>query len=121
MDDALVMARPRWQRWLPFLAGAPPLTARQWRVLGLVSIATLFDQYDMSLFGMALPQIQAGLGIAEGDVGWLGSILRLGSLPALLIAVVADRVGRRRALLGTILAYTALTGATAFAPDPHAT
>jgi hypothetical protein len=81
MSEALAIGRPKWQRWLPFLAGAPELTARQWRVLGLVSVASLFDQYDMSLFGMALPQIQTGLGIAEGDVGWLGSILRLGSLP----------------------------------------
>lgn len=117
MSEALAIGRPRWQRWLPFLAGSPELTARQWRVLGLVSVASLFDQYDMSLFGMALPQIQTGLGIAEGDVGWLGSILRLGSLPAIFIALAADRIGRRRALLGTILAYTALTGATAFAPD----
>ncbi len=119
MSEALAITRPRWQRWLPFLAGAPELTQRQWRVLGLVSLATLFDQYDLSLFGMALPQIQAGLGIAEADVGWLGSILRMGSLPALFIALAADRIGRRRALLGTILGYTALTGATAFATDPH--
>ena len=45
--------------------------------------------------------------------------MRLGSLPALFIALAADRIGRRRALLGTVLAYTALTGATAFAPDPY--
>jgi len=88
-------------------------------VLGLVSLVTLFDQYDISLFGVALPQIQAGLGIAERDVGWLGSILRLGALPALFIALAADRIGRRRALLGTVLSYTALTGATALAPDPR--
>jgi AAHS family benzoate transporter-like MFS transporter len=119
MSDSLAIARPRWQRWIPFLRGAPELTARQWRVLGLVSLATLFDQYDLSIFGMALPQIQAGLGIAEADVGWLGSILRMGSLPAIFIALAADRIGRRRALLGTILAYTALTGATALATDPH--
>jgi putative MFS transporter len=117
VTESLAMDRPRWQRWLPFLRGAPALTPRQWRVLGLVSLATLFDQYDLSIFGMALPQIQAGLGVAEADVGWLGSILRLGALPALFIALAADRVGRRRALLGTVLAYTALTGATAIAPD----
>jgi len=119
MSDTLVMTRPRWQRWLPFLAGAPPLTQRQWRVLGLVSLASMFDQYDISLFGMALPQIQAGLGVAEADVGWLGSILRLGALPALFIALAADRIGRRRALLLTVLGYTVLTGATALAPDPR--
>jgi MFS family permease len=117
MSETPATKPPGWLRLTPFLRGAPELTPRQWRVLGLVSVATLFDQYDMSIFGMALPQIQAGLGIAEGDVGWLGSALRLGALPAIFIALAADRVGRRRALLWTVLAYTALTGATAFAPD----
>ncbi len=117
VTESLALTRPRWQRWLPFLRGSPELTSRQWRVLGLVSLATLFDQYDLSLFGMALPQIQSGLGIGEAEVGWLGSILRLGALPALFIALAADRLGRRRALLWTVLAYTALTGATALAPD----
>lgn len=117
-DAAATVPRPRWTRSLLFLANAPALTRRQWQVLGLVSLASLFDQYDRSIVGLALPQIQAGLGIPESQVGLLGSIIRLGSLPALFIALAADRIGRRRALLGTVLAYTALTGATALAPNP---
>jgi len=119
VDPPAVVPRPRWTRALLFLANAPALTRRQWQVLGLVSLASLFDQYDRSIVGLALPQIQAGLGIPESGVGLLGSIVRLGSLPALFIALAADRIGRRRALLGTVLAYTALTGATALAPDPY--
>lgn len=109
--------RPRWLRVAPFLGTPPALTARQWRVLGLVSIATLFDQYDRALFALALPKIQASLAIAEADVGYLASIVRLGSLPAFLAAVAADRLGRRRVLLITILGYTLFTGLTAVAPD----
>ena len=110
-------ARPRWLVFTPFLGSPPELTARQWSVLGLVSVATLFDQYDRAIFALALPQIQAGLGIAEGQVGVLGSIVRLGALPAFAVALAADRLGRRRVLLFTIVAYTILTGATALAPD----
>jgi putative MFS transporter len=110
-------ARPRWLYLAPFLGTPPELTSRQWLVLGLVSVATLFDQYDRSLFALALPQIQAGLGISEGEVGVLGSIVRLGALPAFAVALAADRLGRRRILLATIVAYTLLTGATALAPD----
>jgi putative MFS transporter len=109
--------RPRWLRLVPFIGRPPPLTPRQWRVFGLVSAATLFDQYDRSLFAMALPQIQADLAIGEAQVGVLGSIVRLGALPAFALALAADRLGRRRLLLFTILAYTLLTGATALAPD----
>lgn len=109
--------RPRWLWLTPFLGRAPDLSRRQWQVLGLVSVVTLFDQYDRSLFSMALPQIQRGLAIAESDVGLLGSIVRVGSLPAFALVLAADRLGRRRLLLFTVLAYTVLTGLTAFAPD----
>lgn len=119
MDAAreTLQPRPRWLFFAPFLGTPPELSARQWLVLALVSAATLFDQYDRSIFALALPQIQEGLEIGEGQVGVLGSIVRLGALPAFAVALAADRLGRRRALLATIVAYTLLTGATALAPD----
>ena len=108
---------PRWLRYAPFLGRPPALTRRQWRVLGLVAAASLFDQYDLGLFSLALKQIQAELGIAEDRLGWLGAIVIFGALPSSLLALAADRFGRRRLLLVTIVAYTLLTGATAFAPN----
>lgn len=108
---------PRWLRFAPFLGRPPALTRRQWRVLGLVAAASLFDQYDLGLFSLALKQIQAELGIAEDRLGWLGAIVIFGALPSSLLALAADRFGRRRLLLVTIVAYTLLTGATAFAPS----
>ena len=109
--------KPAWLKAAPFLGRPPDMTRRQWRVLGLVSAASFFEMYDLYLFALALKQIQAGLGIAEADLGLLGSIVRFGALPAFGIALLADRFGRRPVLLFTILAYTLLTGATAFAPD----
>ncbi len=110
-------ARPRAIEWLVRVTGAPALEAQQWRVLGLVSIATLFGQYDRAIFTLALPQIQAGLGIAEGEIGMLAALVRLGALPAFAIALAADRLGRRGVLIGTIVAYTLVTGLTMLAPD----
>ncbi len=109
--------RPRWLRYAPFLGGAPALTRRQWRVLGLVSLVTLFERYDLMLFSLALKQIQTELAVPEAELGELGALVRMGAFPAFLLALFADRFGRRRALLVTIVAYTVLTGATAFAPD----
>ena len=110
-------ARPRWFRFAWFLGKPPPLSERQWRVLGLVSAVSFFEQYDLYLFSLNLSQIQNSLGIAEGDLGWLGSTVRAGALLAFFVALVADRVGRRRVLLATVLAYTLLTAATALAPN----
>ncbi len=109
-------ARPRWFRFAWFLGKPPPLTERQWRVLGLVSAVSFFEQYDLYLFTLNLSQIQKSLGIAEGDLGWLGSTVRAGALLAFIVTLLADRVGRRRVLLATVLAYTLLTAATALAP-----
>jgi MFS family permease len=108
---------PRWLRLAPFLGRPPALTRRQWRVLGLVAAASIFDQYDLGLFSLALKQIQAELGMAEESLGLLGALVIFGALPASLLALAADRFGRRRVLLVTIVAYTLLTGATAFASD----
>lgn len=109
--------RPRWLRLAPFLGRPPALTRHQWRVLGLVGTASLFENYDLALFSLALKQIQVDLAIPEASLGVLGSLIRLGALPAFVVALAADRLGRRRVLLSTILIYTLLTGATAFAPD----
>src|SRR5262245_54893519 len=111
--------RPAWVRLAPFLGRPPALTRRQWRVLGLVAIASFFEMYDLYLFALTLKQIQADLAIPEASLGILGSLVRFCELPAGIVALVADRIGRRKVLLGTILAYTLFTGATACAPTAH--
>src|SRR4051812_34229977 len=109
--------RPRWLWVTPYLGKAPPLTRRQWRVLSLIAFVTMFDQYDLGLFSLALKQIQADLSIPEAQLGQLGALVRLGALPALILTVFADHLGRRRVLVWSIAAYTLLTGATAFSPN----
>jgi putative MFS transporter len=117
-DLEIVRTRPGWTRVLPWIGKTPPLTRRQWRVLGLLGTAELFESYDLGLLTLALLQIQAGLGIAEHEIGSLVSFVRLGVLPALLAGILADRFGRRRLLLGTVLAFTLTTFLTAFVQTP---
>lgn len=117
--DAEPRYRPRWLRAAWFLGNPPELTRRQWRVLGLVATAGFFETYDIYLFTLSLKQIQTGLGIAEDQLGYVASIVRFGALPAFAVTLAADRLGRRSVLLFTILAYTVLTGATAFSPSPE--
>lgn len=109
--------RPGWFRFAWFLGRPPALTRRQWSVLGLVSLVSLFEQYDVYLFSLNLAHIQRELAIDEGRLGLLGGLVRAGALGAVLVTLAADRFGRRRLLLVTVLAYTLLTGATAFAPN----
>lgn len=86
--------------------------------MGVVGAANLFDNYGLAILGLALPQIQSGLGIAEADVGELTAIVRLGVIPAVIFSALADHAGRRLLLLITILGFTAATFLTGFATTP---
>jgi len=101
-------------RWLH-----PPVAIdrRTERILLLVGAAALFAGYDVNIFGLATPQIQHSLNIAENQVGPTLACFRAAAVIALLIAASADLVGRRRLLLVTIFGQAIFTLATAFAPD----
>jgi putative MFS transporter len=109
---------PGWIRIFPFLRPPDDLTAHQWRILGLLGITVLINHYDAGLLTATLLQIQTELGIPENEIGGVVGFVRFGGVPALALAVMADRLGRRRLLFGTILAFTVCTVATAFAQTP---
>ncbi len=94
----------------------PVLDARERRLLLLLGAASFFNQYDQALLALLLVQIQESLAIPEASLGTVGSLVRLGAAPAVLVLVVADRIGRRRTLLATITGYTLCTAATALVP-----
>ena len=97
----------------------PPaaIDRRTERVILLVGAAAFFAGYDVNIFGLATPQIQHSLGIAENQIGLTLAYFRAAALVALLIAASADLVGRRRLLLVTMFGQAIFTLATAFAPD----
>ncbi len=107
--------RPAWA-WVFFFAPPPSgVTPHEWRLLGLLGLTFLLNQYDMALLGLALPQIQEGLGIEESDLGGLMALVRIGGGTAVLLAYAADYAGRRRLLLVTIAGFAICTVLTAFA------
>ncbi len=117
MNDDIVMKDegPARFRWLP--PGLRPpvdMVWRQERIFLLVGVAALFAGYDMNVYGLATPQIQAGLHIPENQIAPTLSIFRTAALAALLIASSADLIGRRRLLLLTIFGQAVFTLATAF-------
>jgi MFS family permease len=87
-------------------------------VLGAVALALLFEEYDLAMLTAALPQIAAALEMAETDFGLYLGIIRLGALPAFLLIPYADRVGRRRVFLATLVGTGLATLLTAFTVEP---
>jgi len=102
-------------RWMPPGFRPPvPMTVGQERFILLVGVAALFAGYDLNIFGLAMPQIQASLHIPENEAGLTVSYFRIAAFGAILLAASADIIGRRRLLLFTIFGQAIGTLATAF-------
>ncbi len=87
------------------------------RLLQMLATATFFNGYDAFVLAFALPLILANLGGSEAQGGLIFLVVNLGEVVAFLLAAQADRLGRRRLLLFTIIAYTIATALTAAAPN----
>ncbi|HKD47027.1 MAG TPA: MFS transporter [Rhizomicrobium sp.] len=102
-------------RWLPPSLRPPVAMAwRQEKIFLLVGVAALFAGYDINVFGLATPQIQASFHIPENQIALIPAYFRPAALFALLLSASADLVGRRRLLLVTIIGQAMATLATAF-------
>ncbi|MCB1703545.1 MAG: MFS transporter [Halioglobus sp.] len=95
----------------------PPagLTEADRTLLLLLGAAFFIGNYDMSVLSLALPNMQASFNIAEEDLGQVIAAARLGALPAIFLALLSDRIGRRRLLMVTLLGLSVTTAATGFA------
>ena len=98
----------------------PTLSKRQRGVLALVALASLVTSYGTAIMVLALPQIQSGLNIEDAAVSDVAAVIRLGSLVAVPVVLVADRIGRRPALTFVMVANVVLTAATGASPSMEA-
>lgn len=81
--------------------------ARLWGVLLTVSLVVGLDALDVSMVGVALPVIQADLGLSTSALQWVvsGYVLSYGGL-LLLGGRTADLLGRRRVFLVAVAVFT---------------
>lgn len=108
------LLRPdRWKGWRP-----NQWSLRQRKVIGLLAVAEFFDNYDAALVSLALKQIQEGLAIPEAEIAAVAGTIRLGMLASFAVTFLADRLGRRRLLLVSVLGFSVMTFLTAFARTP---
>ncbi len=80
------------------------------------SFGWMLDAFDVMLYAMVLAALMADLGLAKGTAGLLGSLtLAASAVGGLVFGVVADRYGRRKALMASILIYSVFTAACGLA------
>ena len=87
-----------------------------WRALLAAFLGWMLDGMDIMLYAFALTAIREEFGLSAGAVGALASLtLVTSAVGGTLAGYLADRYGRTRLLIWSILAYSLFTAGTATA------
>jgi MFS transporter, putative metabolite:H+ symporter len=86
-------------------------------VMAVLFLGWLVESYDIGLTGSVLPSLVSTYHLSTG----MKSLTSISSSAGVVIGIapagwLADRVGRRRVMIGGTIAYSVLTFATGFAP-----
>jgi len=73
------------------------------RLLRLLGLAIFFEGYGRSLIAIVLPYVGRDLGAAPAELSYALALIGTGSLGVLLLGPLADRFGRRRLLLASVV------------------
>ena len=102
-------ARPQQEAPAPFPG--------RWRALGVIAVAQLLTALDATIVNIALPTAQHQLGFSDAQRQWVITAYTLTFAGLLLIGGrLADRLGRRTALLGGLGGFAAASALAGIAP-----
>jgi MFS family permease len=93
-----------------------PWSAWHWRVVIALGVSWLLDGLEVTVVGSLGPSLQRPdtLGLTATEIGWAASTYIAGAvLGALFFGRLADRLGRKRMFLATLLVYLVATLLTA--------
>src|ERR1700733_8782218 len=93
-----------------------PRSAR--KALLAASLGWMLDSFDIMLSSLVLASLMADLHLSKGSAGVLGSITLLAAAAGgLFFGAIADRFGRTRALMASVLIYAIFTAACGLAQN----
>ncbi len=91
-------------------------TVAQRRTLLAASLGWMLDAFDAMLYALVLTHIMRDLGMSKGTSGFLATLTLLASgIGGVLFGFIADRIGRKRALMLSILTYSLCSFASGLA------
>jgi MFS family permease len=83
------------------------ITTAQRRTLIAAALGWMLDAFDTMLYALVLAHIMVDLGMSKATSGFLATLTLLASgIGGILFGFIADRIGRKRALMLSILTYS---------------
>ncbi len=92
------------------------ITREQRRTLVAAALGWALDSFDVMLYAMVLTYLMRDLGMTKGTAGLLNTLTLLASgTGGILFGFIADKIGRKRALMASILTYSICSFASGLA------
>jgi len=102
---------------MPWWAPPDRLDTRTVRILGLLAAAAMASAFMNTLFTQTVAFAADDFGVGNTGVGVAGSLVRVGIIITVPLAVAGDRIGRLRAVLVAAWAAPVVTALGALAPN----
>src|ERR1051325_5917934 len=96
--------------------GLSAITAGQRRTLIAAALGWMLDAFDVMLYALVLTHVMRDLGMTKATAGLLGTLTLLASgIGGVMFGFIADRIGRTKALMLSILTYSVCSFASGLA------
>ncbi len=94
------------------------VTSAQKRTLIAAALGWALDAFDVMLYSLVIAHIMRSFGISKASAGWLSTFTLFASgIGGVLFGFIADRVGRTKALMLSILTYSVCSLGSGLAPS----
>lgn len=88
----------------------PSLMHPRWRLAAFLAVAAALNYADRAAMSAVLPAVRADFGISDVSLGLLGSVFLWSyAIGSPIAGSLADRFSRRRMVVGSLLAWSAVT------------
>lgn len=92
------------------------INAKQWKALFAAQLGWMLDAMDVMFYAFALTTIQKEFQLTSAEAGALASVTLISSaIGGIFFGAIADKIGRAKALIFSILSYSLFTALTATA------
>lgn len=86
------------------------------KLLGIAGLGWMFDAMDVGILAFVIAALQVEWNLTSSQMGWIGSVNSVGmAVGALVFGLLADRIGRKKVFIITLLLFSIGSGISAFA------
>ncbi|MEO4054953.1 MFS transporter [Solibacillus sp. CAU 1738] len=84
------------------------------KLLGVAGLGWMFDAMDVGILSFVIAALAVDWGLNSTQMGWIGSINSIGmAVGALMFGVFADKVGRKKIFMWTLVLFSVASGLSA--------